>query len=196
MAVRLMPDAADGLGVAFNEATWLGAEIDVERRVAGITLAVRTLPPVGPPPVDRRLQVLLHPVGRVWVRRTSHHGEILTMSIGELLPTVQSFGGCPIYGWEFFDTPVPALHASQLSALEEFGTDGLSHTLHLFQDGGVNGQLDLWVWFDELTLRTPEGAPLPIDDVIAGGRRWWDGLHAGDPRTADAGIFPLKGGAR
>jgi hypothetical protein len=189
----LTPDEAAGLGVAFNEAAWLGAVIDVKDRLAAITLSLLTLPPAGPPPAERRIQVLLHPVGRVWVRRTSGDGEVLAMALSDLLPTVQSFRGGPIYGWEFFDTSIPALDPSQLSVREDFGADGLSHTLYLFQDDGRSGDLGVWIWFDELTLRTPEGTIVPTDEVVAGGRRWWDALYAGDPRTAGAGIHPLKG---
>jgi hypothetical protein len=191
----LSADDKAGLGVAFNEARWLGAEVDLERRIAEVTLGVLRLPPAGEPREDPRVQVLLRPIGRVWARRTLPGGEVIPLELADLLPTVESFGGCPIYGWEFFDTSLPDLSKTGLSTRVELGNSGLTHSLYLFQAGGLNGNLDLWIWFDELIFQTPQGATVPLAEVIAGGKRWWDALHAGDPRTASACIFPIKGDA-
>jgi len=53
-----------GLGIALNEATLLGAEVDPYRQIAAITLSVLALLPEGPPPDDPRLQLLLHDLRR------------------------------------------------------------------------------------------------------------------------------------
>jgi hypothetical protein len=47
------------------------------------------------------------------------------------------------------------------------------------------------LWWDEITVTGPEGDEIPFDEFTAAGRRWWDGLYAGDPRTADGGISLL-----
>lgn len=193
--MSLSDEEKAGLGVAFNEAAWLGAEVDERRRQAGITLAVHSLPVSGPPPKDSRVQVILRPVGRVCAVLSSPAGDILPMNVAGLLATVQRFGGCPIYGWEFIDAHIPSLAASAMSLQVDLGTDGLSHVLYLFQEGGVNGSLRLWLWFDAMELRTPSGDPISLDDFITAGCRWWDGLYAGDPRTSGAGISPLTGSA-
>jgi hypothetical protein len=97
-----------GLGVALNESTLLGFEVDPTRRLAGATFAVLTLPEEGPPLEDSRIQFLLYPVGRVaaslrlgrWDDQTA---EVVSFGIESLLEMVRSFGGRPIYGWQFFD---------------------------------------------------------------------------------------------
>jgi hypothetical protein len=94
-----------GLGVALNEARWLGAEVDEDRRLAVVTLATLSLPPEGPAPEDPRVQVLLSSVGRVVGVHTSPTGEVLPLELRDLLAVVESFGGRPIYGWEFIDVP-------------------------------------------------------------------------------------------
>jgi hypothetical protein len=191
--VVLSPDEVAGLGVALNEAEWLGAEIDERRRLAGLTFSTLTLPPSGPPPDDRRVQILLEPVGRVVAVHTSPAGGVVPLRLNDLLPAVQSFGGCPIYGWEFID--VPFAEPSEKSCDVTLGPGGSRHVLHVFQESGDRGALQLWLWFDDLALRTPAGAPIALDEFIAGGRRWWDGFFAGDTRTSGEGMFPLKGDA-
>jgi hypothetical protein len=191
--MRLTADDLAGLGIALNEARWLGAELDEDRRLATITLATLSLPLAGPPPVDPRVQVLLSPVGRVVVVYTSHTGEVLPLELRDLRAVVESFGGQPVYGWEFIDVPLTI--PGEVSRHVELGDGGLTHVLHLFQDGGPKGSLDLWLWFDELVFRSPRGESISPGDIIAGGRRWWDALHSGDPRVSGAGILPLKGNA-
>jgi hypothetical protein len=51
--------------------------------------------------------------------------------------------------------------------------------------------LDVRLWFDEFILRNPAGDEIALADFIAGGKRWWDGLYAGDTRIDGSGIFPL-----
>jgi len=117
----------------------------------------------------------------------------MPLRLGDLLPAVQSFDGCPIYGWEFID--VPFAEPTDKSCDVTLGPAGNTHVLHVFQKGGQRGSLQLWLWFDDLILRTPTGEAIPLDEFIAGGRRWWGALHADDARTSGAGIFPLKGDA-
>jgi hypothetical protein len=196
--MELSQHVKDGLGVAFNEATLLGAELRESDRVAGVTLAVLTLPEVGPSPRDARIQIRLAPVGRlaaslrlgVW---NDPDATVVPFAVGDLLTTVQSFGGLPIYGWEFFDVLAKdrSNWLTRLSLSWTGGTDGQTHTLQLFQEG-PDRHLDLCIWFDTLSIFSPAGGELAINDVIAGGRRWWDALYRNDPRTADKGIVPMK----
>jgi hypothetical protein len=73
------------------------------------------------------------------------------------------------------------------------GEDGKSQTISLFQEGAVEDRhLDLCVWFDNIKICTAQGQEIQLDDFIAGGKRWWDGLYADDPRTRDKGINPLS----
>jgi len=124
---------------------------------------------------------------------------LIPVAPNELLDTVRSFGGLPVYGWEFLD-----VHEREMAQWgDRLSLDwrspsgahppgcGLSHSLLLFQDGG-DRHLDLCVWFDEIEARKPDGMPMPLAELAAGGRRWWDALNTRDPRTADTGIFPLQ----
>lgn len=196
----LTEDQRRGLGVALNEATLLGVEVDPVRRRAGITLQVLTLPAEegAAPPEDSRVQMLLHPVGRVAASLRAGAWDdakapVERFALDQLLRVVQSFGGAPIYGWEFIDRTDDKFTqwSDRLSLDVRSGVDGMSHTLDLFQEGNKR-HLDLRIWFDELTLRSPRGDTIPLDEFIAGGTRWWDGLFSNDPRTQGHGIGPIK----
>src|SRR5262249_50562206 len=152
------------------------------RRLAAATFGVLTLPVDGPPPDDSRMQLLFRPVGRgaaslrngLW---NDEAAEVVSFPLSELLGLVQSFGGQPIYGWEFFDLHEKELPkwASRLSLDWRSGSDGLSHSISVFQEGASPARhLDLCVWFDELEIRRPNGAVVPLQEFAAGGRRWWD----------------------
>ena len=120
----------------------------------------------------------------------------------EDLPAVlHSFGGAPIYGWEFFDTPEAAWArwSNRLSLDEQWQAGRGSHTLELFQEGRREGHdeiLEFRAWFDRVEIYDVERRPIPLDEFAADGKRWWDGLHAGDARTASAGIYPKKSEGR
>jgi len=185
-----------GLNVALNEATMLGAEVDTERRLAGVTLSVLTLPDEGAAPDDPRVQFLFHPVGRVaaslrlgnW---NDSSAEVVPFEVGELSQIVESFK-LPIYGWKFFDLDDDFDQwKDRFSVDYRLGDDGLSHSVTLFQEG-PDRHLDLRIWFDSFGLQDVTGRVLEIADFIAGGKRWWDGLYSGDPRAKGLGIVPLR----
>lgn len=191
-------DVMDGLGVALNEATLLGVEADANARTVCVTLRVLSLPEAGPPPDDLWVLLSLSPVGRVaaslrlgpWNDDTA---AVEPFAIEDLSGVVRSFEGCDIYGWHFFDCGDEDFDrwSGRLSLDWRGGTDGLAHTLDLFQEGADRGQdrhLDLRLWFDDLTLYTPTKAVLPVEEFIAGGRRWWDAFYRGDPRTMSGEI--------
>lgn len=187
------------LGIALNESDLLGFEVDANRRVAAATFRVLTLPKSGPAPEDRRVQMLFSPIGRV--AASLRHGRwddasapVERFELSQLLDVVQRFGGQPIYGWEFFDQPENKLAkwGNRLSLDWRGGSDGLSRSITVFQEsfGPEQAILDLCVWFDELQVRRPDGETVPLEEFAAAGRRWWDGLHAGDSRTQSHGIVP------
>jgi len=198
--LNLDPANQEAIGLAMNEATLLGVEVDTESRMAGVTLDVLTLPERGDPPSDRRVQFVLSPVGRVAAslrlgRWNDAGAPVEHFEIGALLGIVESFK-TSIYGWEFFDQHEKEMAGwgARLSVNWRSGSDGLSHSLFLFQEGGPQRHLDLCIWFDELVLRDPRGREIAQDEFIAGGRRWWTAFRAGDPRTHGEGLIPLKEG--
>ena len=197
MEMELDDEARAGLGLALNEAALLGVEVDAATRRAAATFSVLTLPEDGPPPEDARVQLVFEPVGRVAAslrlgRWNDPAAPVETFGLDELLPTVQSFGGGPIYGWEFFDVGEARFAAlrDRLSLDVSLGMDGRAHSLSLSQEGS-DRHLDLWLWFDRLTIRDAAGRVIPLAEFIAGGVRWWDAFHRHDPRTEGRGMFPL-----
>jgi len=199
--MSLTEEQSAGLNVALNEADLLGFEVDPERRIAGATFSVLTLPESGPVPEDRRVQFVLRPVGRVAAslrngRWDDPEAPVVPFTLDELLPTIQSFGGLSLYGWEFIGVHAKELAkwGDRLSLNWTSGDDGLSHSITVFQDPG-DRILDLCVWFDELTVRDVQGTEIPLDFFIASGKRWWDAFYAGDERTKGFGMAPLKGPA-
>ena len=197
----LTKEQRDGLGVALNEASLLGVEVDPERRVAGATFEVFSLPKEGSAPSDGRVLLVFQPVGRVAAslrnaRWDDPEAAAVPFVLGELLATVQSFSGLPVYGWEFIDVDAKERQSwgKRLSLDWTSGSDGRTHSITLFQDAG-NRILDLCVWFDELEIRDPEGNAIPLNAFIAAGNRWWDAFHGGDERTRGHGMFPLQGPA-
>jgi len=196
----LSSDLKDALGVALNEASLLGLEFDPERRLAGATFSVLSLPADGGPmPADPRVQVLFRNVCRVAAslragRWDDVSAPVLSLALHDLLPTVQSFGGLPIYGWEFFDNAEKELTkwGDRLSLdWRDSAAPECQHSVAVFQDGATR-HLDLCLWFDELEVRRPDGEPVPLDVFTAAGKRWWDAFYAQDPRTQGLGMAPLK----
>jgi len=199
--MSLTEEQRAGLNVALNEAELLGFEVDAERRIAAATFRVLRLPEIGPAPDDRRVQFLFRSIGRVAAslrdgRWDDPAAPIVPFALGDLLSVVQSFGGLPVYGWEFIDVHAKELGkwGDRLSLNWISGDDGRSHSITVFQESG-NRILDLCVWFDEFEIRDSERHALPIDTFIAAGKRWWDAFYAGDERTKGYGMAPLKGPA-
>jgi hypothetical protein len=193
--MQIDSDAAAELGVAFNEADLLGAEYDAGRNLVATTFAVLTLPDdESPEPTDRRRQIIFSNVGRIVARLCEARSEAppIPFAINDLLAVVQSFGGQPVYGWQFINPEAPGFECwpHRPSLLLEPPGGSLENRIALFQEGG-DRDLDLWIYFEDLSIRDPLGATISIAEFTAGGRRWWDALHAGDPRTQGRGIVPI-----
>jgi hypothetical protein len=115
-------------------------------------------------------------------------------ALDRLDAVVASFEQQSLDGSEFIDVPETASFArwsDRLSLDWRSEPGGSSHTLDLFQEVGGSRHLDLRIWFDELQIFDPEGGVIAFDDFTAAGVRWWDGFHAGDPRTDGEGIYRI-----
>ncbi|MFF5229529.1 hypothetical protein [Dactylosporangium sp. NPDC000521] len=198
----LTNDQRDGLNIALNEAAWLGIDVDAGAARATMLVEVLTLPPVGPAPDDTTR--LLHLSGVSRVAASLRNGlwndaeaSVEKLSLIDLDEAVRRFGGCPIYGWEFIDSPSQrwAAWRHRLSLDGHLSTEPAPHVLELFQEGCSDSprHLDLRVWFSTLLVTHRTGEEISLQEFIDGGTRWWDGLHAGDPRTGGKGIAPLFG---
>jgi len=118
---------------------------------------------------------------------------MIPVAAGEILRVVQSFGGLPIYGWEFFDTADVEVQrwGDRLSLDWRVGADGTSHSVRFFQEG-VDRHLDLIVWFDEFVVRDSAGFEISIPEFVGAGKRWWDAFNSDDPRTQGLGMSRLS----
>jgi hypothetical protein len=117
------------------------------------------------------------------------------LQVGDLDAAVRSFGGCPVYGWEFFDPPGDSWSAwrPRLSNDASLADGGPGHVIEIFQEADAEPRhFDLLVWFGQIQITKPDGLGIPAADFIAAGVRWWDGLYSGDSRTSGKGIFPLR----
>jgi hypothetical protein len=195
--MQISADERDAFGVALNEATLHGVELDVQQRVAAVTLEVLTLPESGPAPPDARIQLILRPVGRVTasLRDGSWNdpkARVVPFRVEDLTAVVDSVAGLNIYGWSFIDVHQEkiAKWGDRLSLDWQAGPDGLSHSLCLFQESRQH--FDLLVWFDELRVFDPAYQEISISEFLASGRRWWEAFRSHDPRTRGRGLASLR----
>ena len=195
--MHLSTEQIAGLNLALDEATLLGVEVRPDRCIAAATLAVLTLPEDGPSPADRRRQFRFSPVGRVVasLRNGTWDDDSLpaeAFTIEQLLPMVQSFGGCPIYGADFMDSETGfSRWSGRLSFDFTCDSRATEHSITLCQEEGFERVLHIRLWFRDLQIRDALGNEIALDEFIAGGKRWWDGLRSGDPRTEGFGISLL-----
>lgn len=192
----------DGLNVALNEATWAGIGVDAAGRRARLLFDVLSLPADGAVAASRPVAVTVNRVSRIavslrlgWWDDTA--ADVIPLELGDLDAIVRSFGGCPVYGWEFIDPPEESWShwRDRLSVDARFDQEESPHVIDLFQEGGSAQprHLDLRIWFAQIRITTHDDHDIPLHEFIASGARWWDGLHSGDPRISGTGIFPLRG---
>ncbi|MEV0356053.1 hypothetical protein AB0H71_08310 [Nocardia sp. NPDC050697] len=193
----------EGLNIALAEAVCLGSAFDADGRTLCLELEVLRLPEtrsgVGGDHRDGRVRLTLRGVGRVAasLRRQlwNHVGaDILPLAPDTLDQAIKSFGGGRLHGWEFVDVDDSgwSLWRELLSfdAVLDPERPG-AHVFEFSQEEGVDPrELDVRVWFDELSVQDATGAELSPAHFVADGRRWWAAHDAGDPRAVRPGIAP------
>lgn len=197
--MSLEGELRQGLGVALNESRWLDVHVDGRRGEVRALLHVLTLPEQGPEPKDPRRVLRCWGVSRLAV--SLRPGPLADdevpaepLDLGALSAAVRSFGAQPIYGWEFVDPPLSYIErwADRLSLDEVLGEPkGDEHRLYLFQEEAERC-LELCAWFEDLTITDGKARTVPVEDFLAGGRRWWDALYAGDRRVQGHGIVATR----
>lgn len=194
----ISPELAEGLGIAINESRLLGFEFDEQHLLAGATFEVLTLPPVGDPPTDSRVLIVFHDVGQLAasLRLTGDWTADVAatpVAAADLPSAVQSFEGQPIYGWDFFNSSdAEKLLTKSLSLNKNYDEGSHSHSIWLFQEA-YDRVLEFACWFGSFEILSPERRPVAVEEFLAGGRRWWEAMRNGDPRTLNSGFVPLKG---
>jgi hypothetical protein len=195
----LSDDNRRGLNTALNESRLLSVQVDRRAHTATAWFDVLTLPTAGPPAANTVIGLVLGGVTRVAVslREGLWNDEtalVTPVTLDRLDAVVRAFGGQSIYGWEFID-PTEESWADwrgRLSLDEALSAGASQHVVQLFQEGADTARiLDLRLWFTDLGVVDRDGRHITLEQFVAGGRRWWDALYAGDPRTAGHGIVPL-----
>jgi hypothetical protein len=187
-----------GLNTALSEATCLGLEVDTEAATLSLDLEVLTLPPDGPAPADYRVKLTFTGLSRVAASLRAQKWDdlaatVLPLELAGLDAAIRSFGGGRLHGWEFIDVDESgwALWSELLSFDAKIDNHISSHVLEFSQEEGIDPrELDVRVWFDNMTIHDPTGREVPLPEFIEAGVRWWTAHDEGDPRTMRPGIVP------
>ena len=191
-------DLAKRLGVALNEASWIDAKLEVEKATIKCAFEVLTVEKDGKVPDDTVVIVTFSPVGRIIASLRVGSYENKQQSVQQLLPsqlakTLRTFKDHFIYGWEFINRGDKAIKdwSNKLSFDQKFESqNGFSNTIYLFQDEGITRQLNVRIWFDELSLHDRKGNPIDMELFLENGKRAWEKIFAGDNETRGFGIVP------
>jgi hypothetical protein len=179
------------LNVVLEEARLRGVEYDRLRRSFMVDLGVLKLPSSEGETHELLVQLRLWPVGRVLATLTDVSGRPISLTLSELTSEVACFGGLALYGGAFFDVPPPAKATSEPRLDVALSDSPSMHSIYLFQQN-AHKVVDVWIWFDDLEFRNMDGKLLQPSWLVTEAKRWWDALWTGDPRTAKAGIYPIK----
>ena len=181
-ATRGLLDGLDtaGLNTALAEGTCLGVVPDAGAARVRLELEVLTLPVDGPPPKDRRVSLTLTGVSRVAAslrmqRWDDAEPKVFPLTLETLGEAVGGFGGGSLHGWDFVDADDSgwALWRELLSFDTSVGGGPGTHLLEFSQQEGVDPrELDVRIWFEDVSITTPAGLEIPTQEFIEGGRRW------------------------
>ncbi|MQY22349.1 hypothetical protein NRB20_54640 [Nocardia sp. RB20] len=199
-ATRGLLDGLDtaGLNTALAEGTCLGLVPDAEAARVRIELEVLTLPTDGPPPTDHRVDLTLTGVSRVAAslrmqRWDDAEPKVFPLTLDTLGEAIAGFGGGALHGWDFIDADDSgwALWRELLSFDTTVSAEPGTHLLEFSQQEGIDPrELDVRIWFEDVTITTSAGTEIPLAEFIAGGARWWKAHDACDPRTMLPDVAP------
>lgn len=188
----------EGLEVALNEATVVGLRAEPDR-VVSLLLHVLALPEEGPPEPDTRRALVLSGVSRVRVLlRHDVPGEVdygPPLPLADLAAVEEFFASLTrtgdLYGWEFVDAPdLCADWPAEVSLDLTLGPRADdTHSLYWFNECGRGDEsfcIEGVVEFTDVAARYADGTPLPVEDFVAAGHRWWEAFRSHDPRVSPA----------
>ncbi|MBF4998022.1 hypothetical protein IRT45_12765 [Nocardia sp. BSTN01] len=198
-ASRALLDGLDttGLNTALAEATCLGLVVDAADGRLRIELEVLTLPGDGQP-ADGRVTLTLSGVSRVAASLRQQRWDdleprIFPLTLDTLGDAIAGFGGGALHGWDFIDVDDSgwALWRELLSFDTTISDRSPAHVLEFSQQEGTDPrELDVRVWFEDVTVETADGSLVGLDEFVAGARRWWKAHDSCDPRTMLPDVAP------
>ena len=186
----------DGLEVALDEATVVGLRAEPGGAVV-LLLHVLSLPEAGPPDPDTRRALVLSGVSRLRVLlRRDEPGQLdygPALPLADLAAVEEFFASLTrtgdLYGGEYLDTPdLCADWPPQVSLDLVSGPAGVgTRSLYWFDEcasGDESFCVEGVVEFTDVAVRRADGTPLPVEEFVADGRRWWHAFRTGDPRVS------------
>jgi hypothetical protein len=197
---------------ALNEAQVCGLSFDAAAAEARLLLEVVALPETGP--IDRDLRRVLILSGVVSIEvilradRDDALGPVLPLeSLGALEGFFSSLGRAEaMYGWQFIDRESVGEEWNARASLTaaSSGPQAAGHTLHWFTECGRPGLEEDWeryllqgvIRFGDLRIERADARPVPLEEFVADGGRWWAAQRSGDPRvSSDARQLAQAGAA-
>jgi hypothetical protein len=198
---RLQEDLKNALNITLNEARVLDIEFNHVKNLVGITIEPVALGINGKVPEDNRVQIILKPVGKfiITLRNGNWKDEItkiIKFKPEQISKIFEEVRGCPIYGWEFFntiETDSGKKEEKPICKYKSKSNNGLANTL-AFGSDDTSGKrsIDFKFWFDKLEVFSPSYESITIENFIANGKRGWDSIYGGGEATKQFGIFPMK----
>ncbi|MBO0855921.1 MAG: hypothetical protein J2P18_19395 [Nocardia sp.] len=198
-ASRALLDGLDtaGLNTALAEATCLGLTVDAAAARLGIELEVLTLPTDGQSG-GGRVRLSLSGVSRIAAslrrqRWDDVEPQVFPLTLDQLGEAVAGFGGGALHGWDFIDVDDSgwSLWRELLSFDTTVSNRIAAHVLEFsLQEGADPRELDVRVWFENITVGTPEGRRIESGEFIARAKRWWAAHDSCDPRTMLPDVAP------
>ncbi|MEU8609270.1 hypothetical protein AB0C29_14830 [Actinoplanes sp. NPDC048791] len=185
------------LDVALNESDVVG----IQERSGSIVLLLHvfSVPEYGPVDPDTRRMLVLSEPSRVQVllRRdrlgADAYGPVVPLpdlqSVDEFLASLSWSGS--MYGWRFLDAPELIDDWPDLLSLDlGLASTPARHSLYWFNECGREEDGDQVAYciegvveFERLRVLRADGTSVALEDFVADGKRWWSGLHTGDPRV-------------
>ncbi|MEU8006301.1 hypothetical protein AB0B66_34525 [Catellatospora sp. NPDC049111] len=191
----------EGCNVALNESDVVGLRVNWPARTVRLLLHVLAMPEEGPIDADTRRALVFTGVSlmRVLLRRDrtrtasrdyGHPIELADADAADAFLASVSRSD-PMYGWRFLDDPELTRDWPATASLMLAGTGPATHTMYWFCEcareepgGDTEYCIEGDIHFQRLSVERADGSPVPLASFAADGRRWWHGLHSGDPRVS------------
>jgi hypothetical protein len=209
--VEWVGELTDRLDVALNESQVCGLSFDADAAEARLLVEVLALPEVGPIDRDPRRVLVLSAVASIDVMLRSEGDNVLGPVLPlESLDALEAFFASlgqadAMYGWKFIDRGDVGedWEGPASLALASSQPQAAGHTLHWFTECGRPGPTKDWerfylqgvIRFGNMRVERADARPVPLEEFVAGGRRWWEAFERRDSRLSGDAQLQAQAGA-